>query len=93
LVEAIIAYVIANLLDVISTNKVLKNGGKELNPVMRWAMDKFGHLWVIPKLLFAGVAAGVAFHFGFIWMIWALAGVYGLVAVNNFRVAKKLKDK
>jgi len=92
LVEAIIAYVIANLLDVISTNKVLKNGGKELNPVMRWAMDKFGKAWVIPKFLLAGIALGLFLYFGVLWLVWVAAAVYGAVAVNNFRIAKKLED-
>jgi hypothetical protein len=93
LTEAIIAYVLANVLDVVSTNRVLKSGGRELNPVMRWAMEKFGKAWVIPKMALAGAALGIFLHLNLIWVVWVGAALYGGVALNNFRIARKLKDK
>jgi len=93
LTEAIIAYVLTNILDVVSTNKVLKHGGRELNPVMRWVMDKFGKAWAIPKFALAGAALGILLHFNFIWVVWVVAALYGGVALHNFRIANKLKDK
>jgi hypothetical protein len=95
--EAIFAYILANLMDIISTNKVLKKGGVELNPVMRWAMEKFGNLWPIPKLAMAGVALGLFYVAGpllpfvsFTALTWIGAAVFALVAANNFRVARKI---
>ena len=91
--EAIIAYVLANILDVVSTKKVLKNGGEELNPILRSAMDKGGNKWVALKFMLAGIALGMFLYFELIWLVWAGAAFYGLIAVNNFRIAKNLKDK
>lgn len=39
-----------SLLDVILTNKVISNGGTELNPIMKWFMNRFGKYWWIPKM-------------------------------------------
>lgn len=86
--EAIIAYVVVNVLDVVSTNYLLKRGGRELNPVMRWAMGKFGKAWVIPKMGLAGAALAIFLHFDLLYMVWAGAGAVVLVAANNFRLAK-----
>jgi len=91
--EAIIAYVLANILDVVSTKKVLKNGGVELNPILRFAMDKGGNKWIVLKLMLAGIALGIFLYVNLIWVVWALAAVYAGVALNNFKIAKKLKDK
>ena len=90
--EAIIAYVLANILDVVSTKKVLKNGGEELNPILRSAMDKGGNKWVALKFMLAGIALGIFLYFNLIWAVWVGAAVFAVVAVNNFRIAKKLKD-
>jgi predicted exporter len=93
LTEAIIAYVIANILDVVSTNRGMQKGARELNPVMRWAMDKFGKAWVVPKFALAGAALGIFLHLNLVWVVWVGAALYGGVALNNFRIGRKLKDK
>jgi len=90
LAEAIIAYVLANILDVVSTKKVLKNGGEELNPILRSAMDKGGNKWVVLKMMLAGIALGIFLYFDLIWAVWAGTAFYGLIALNNFRTARKL---
>jgi len=87
---ALFAYVVANLADIISTNRVLDRGGVELNPVMRWAMKQFGRLWFIPKLALAGVAAAGCIYMGWVWAVWVGAAIYAIVAANNFRVAQKI---
>lgn len=90
--EAVIAYVIANLLDIASTNLVLKRGGRELNPILRWAMEALEGGWPLVKIGFAGAAlALLTASFDEVWPIWAGAAVYGLVAINNFRVARRMK--
>ena len=37
--------------DIYLTNKVIANGGTELNPLMRWCMDKLGENWMMPKVM------------------------------------------
>ena len=52
-------YLLAGLLaaiqvfDIWSTRKILSSGGQELNPTMRWLMQKFG---MLPSLVFTKVA-------------------------------------
>lgn len=95
--EAIFAYILANMMDIISTNKVLKKGGQELNPVLRWVMEKMGNLWPVPKLAMAGgalwlfsIAGPLLPLVSFTALTWIGAAVFGLVAANNFRIANKL---
>lgn len=90
--DAIIAYAVANLADILSTNYLLRRGGRELNPVMRWAMDKFGKAWVIPKLALAGAGLWLFVSVNAEWAIWAGAALVGVVAVNNFRLGKGLDE-
>lgn len=51
--------------DIITTNKVLSGGGRELVPGTRLLMDRFGRLWFIPKTLIivALVAAAYSYQF------------------------------
>ena len=59
LTELLFALLVAlNLADIVSTLKVLRAGGKELNPVMRKAMKAVGTLPAL-VLLKAPVLAGV----------------------------------
>lgn len=37
--------------DILLTNRILAAGGKELNPVMRWCMDRCGKYWWAPKMV------------------------------------------
>jgi len=92
---ALIAYLIANILDIVSTNLVLKRGGVELNPVMRWAMKEFGDEWYVFKLLIAIAPPTILLLSGVTWAeegIWVCAAVYAIVAASNFRTARKLRD-
>lgn len=41
--------------DVVTTNRVLQNGGWEGNPLWNWAMSLFGSYWPIPKLILMAV--------------------------------------
>jgi len=56
-------------------------------------MDKGGNKWVVLKMMLAGIALGIFLYLDFIWLVWVGAGFYGLIALNNFRIAKNLKDK
>jgi hypothetical protein len=37
--------------DIYLTNRILAKGGRELNPLMRWCMDKLGESWMMPKVI------------------------------------------
>ena len=88
MIWALIAVVI---LDIISTNAVLKRGGVEANPVTRWIMRKMGTLWpagrAIPTL---AAGAGLVYTGSADWG-WLVVGVTGLVVLNNVRIWRELK--
>jgi len=85
---AIIAYCIATILDVATTMKVLEQGGRELNPVIRWIMKHTGDQWWIGKLGINAIALVLLMYVGAAWAIWLGAGLTGLVALNNWRQVK-----
>ena len=37
--------------DISLTAKILTKGGRELNPLMKWCMDKLGESWMMPKVI------------------------------------------
>ena len=43
--------VILQVLDVISTNRALKGGAIEANPIVRKFMERLGKLWWLPKIM------------------------------------------
>jgi hypothetical protein len=91
--EAIIAYVLANILDVVSTKKAINAGGTEINPILHYLMGKGGNTWIVFKLMLSGIALGIFLYLNITWAVWAGSALYGGVAFNNFRIARKLKDK
>jgi hypothetical protein len=75
-------FCILQVLDVITTNRVLANGGWEANPFQIWSMAHFGSYWPIPKFALMALCA--------IWMVrWntksvaPLVGFVGVVVANN----------
>ena len=80
--------------DVRTTLTFLPLGGKELNPIARWLMEKFG---VKPGLIGAKVAAMAIILAGLDYLPgWALLPacmVYVAVVWNNLRLIKRLKAK
>ena len=49
--------------DISLTSKILAKGGRELNPLMRWCMDKLGESWMMPKVIFTLCVLAVFFTF------------------------------
>lgn len=84
--------IVLNILDIHTTIKILDNGGKELNPVMAWLIDKLGiePALVASKALFL---APVGYYLPSlpVWLMAALIAVYVYVVSNNFIVLKKLE--
>lgn len=88
-------------LDVHSTNKALKVGGVEANPIIRFFMDVFGKLWFIPKVLLGGGPMIALAYIGItlnplilgvpivpIFLAFLVA-LYAFVVYRNFKIANK----
>jgi len=87
---SIILFVVASLLDVVSTNKLLSKGGRELNPVIAFIMKHTGKHWWIGKVALNGLALGLILYLGIHWVLWIGAAAMLLIAINNFRIASNL---
>ena len=86
--------IVLQIPDVLTTNRILSRGGIELNPMIRFAMRKFGRWWWITK--FPTVAL-LLFIFGLAYfhlitaqlgvvIMGAVLAVYVLAVTNNVRV-------
>lgn len=49
--------------DISLTAKILAKGGRELNPLMKWCMDKLGESWMMPKVVVTLGLLAVLFTF------------------------------
>lgn len=67
--------VIGQLTDARTTEFAVKHGGKELNPLMKKVLDKYG----IKGLYFVKVGVPVAFAFAGYWPLNLLIGAVGLI--------------
>lgn len=77
--------------DYLTTTEILKRGGRELNPVMKWIMDKIG---VIPALFFTKVVTiMLIWELNVFWLTLALCLFYMAVVGNNFMVLRKLRGR
>jgi len=81
-----LAIVLLGLADIALTREVLRRGGVEVNPIMRWLMEYSPLDWTIVKfLVHAGVASVVMFvqEPAVFWGGVAFAVIYaGIVAWN-----------
>ena len=72
-----------------TTQRVIANGGKEIAPVMAWAMDRFGQDWLYFKM---GLHAAIALAVGLLDQLAVSIGgmVFILiilgVSIRNLRV-------
>lgn len=78
----LLLFAVLQILDVISTNRVLAAGGWEANPAMVAAQAHLGAWWWLPKLTGMGVVALVMARWPLRFVAIA-TGVMGLVVVNN----------
>lgn len=83
-----VAFALAQIADIITTRKVLAQGGRELNPVIAFFMDKFGKNWWVAKMLIGIAAAAYLSWAGYLWGVAVLSGLTALVALNNWRQVK-----
>lgn len=79
-----------NLADIYYTRKILAAGGRELNPLVRWLMEKFG---VMGGMVLVKIPALVVAAFLPWWMLLALCLFYGVVVGSNAEVYYDMRDK
>lgn len=86
---ALLVFALAQIADVITTIRALQRGGREINPLIAWLMQRLGKYgWVGVKL--AGSAGGAALCLQTfpVWVLWPLAALLALVAWHNARIMR-----
>lgn len=84
-IAAWIAFAVAQLADVLTTRRLLEQGGHERNPVVAFIMGRMGGAWWLAKIGLAWAAAGLMHWAGYPLGILALGVLTGAVAANNYR--------
>jgi hypothetical protein len=78
------AIVALEVLDVLTTIKIVAAGGSELNPVMSVLMGLLGPAWWVPKVILAsGVAGYFATRPSVSWRAVVVLILCAVVAANN----------
>lgn len=92
-------FVVLQVLDVLTTQTVLEKGGRELNFIVKFLMDKFGvnralygsKIIALMVLLYIMVYTGPRIANYIIFIVFDLFYAY-VVFGNNIKVLKKLED-
>jgi len=71
--------------DIYLTNKILAKGGRELNPLMKWCMDKLGESWMMPKVIVTLGVLAVLFTFPSSVPLIAICVVQGGIVLWNVK--------
>lgn len=75
-----------------TTDRILRQGGNELNPVLRWFFERFGRRpALLAGKLVAVAAAGWLAMSGSMWPLVAVTAVYGAVVAHNARSLARQK--
>ena len=85
-------FTILQYLDVDSTNKALKAGGMEANPIVRWLMSKLGDKWwviKIPVLAITFYAFSPPTNMVGVSLLTAINLLYVWVVANNYKIGDK----
>jgi Flp pilus assembly protein TadB len=81
---------LAGVADIITTERALARGARELNPIMRALQKSSGRGWRVGKILIHAVIAGVVLFIDNTLGIAVgatVAGIITAVAVQNWRTA------
>ena len=84
--------IIAQVIDGILTSNIIKRGGREANPLVRWVMDKLGWrtgLWAAKAV--ATALLGVVWWSGAVWVLLGVVCVYAGVCVWNAKVYQVIR--
>jgi hypothetical protein len=83
----LIVFVLLNAADIYTTHRVLKQGGRELNPVLAKLFEKADPIVVMVTLKLAAVWA--LWYVNVYWITALACAVYLYVVVNNYYEIKK----
>ena len=83
----LIVFVLLNAADIYTTHTVLKQGGRELNPVLAKLFEQFDPIVVMVTLKLAAVWA--LWYVDVYWITALTCAVYLYVVVNNYYEIKK----
>ena len=83
----LIVFVLLNAADIYTTHRVLKQGGRELNPVLAKLFEKADPIVVMVTLKLAAVWA--LWYVDVYWITALTCAVYLYVVVNNYYEIKK----
>ena len=83
----LIVFVLLNAADIYTTHTVLKQGGRELNPLLAKLFEQFDPIVVMVTLKLAAVWA--LWYVDVYWITALACAVYLYVVVNNWYEIKK----
>ena len=89
-----ILVVVLNVVDIITTNKIISNGGKELNPFVKLLMRILGKRWWLPKVAMIISISGLM-TFGDEGAIWLtiLNVIYLAIVYSNLRQSREVASQ
>ncbi len=80
--------VVLGILDIVSTNMVLRAGGVELNPIVAFSMKHLDQWWQLPKLLIHLLAGFLVYYMLYSRFTASIAllvlGLYAIIVHHNF---------
>lgn len=85
MIWAVLFYVVAVLLDILTTVVGLTRGAREANPVIAWLQRRFGDWWVLWKAALSAPAAVWCYTNDVAWPLVALGLALLTVAGRNAR--------
>jgi hypothetical protein len=86
--------ILLQILDICTTKKVLRQKGKEMNPIVLWIMNKTHAKWWHYKIGIAIIALGLILLSSIIipvWSMWSLVLVSILYLLTIFNNLKQIK--
>ena len=80
-----LALALVTFADIWTTNKVIAQGGVELNPVMRFFMVRLDSVWWMPKVLISiGAVYASIYYFEVPAAAWVFISIIGAASVWNY---------
>jgi len=83
-----VVYFALNIKDINLTNKLIREGHTEANPIVRFLMDKLGRWWALIKLPSFICMSLVAYHNAW-WLLVGGVVLYAWVVWHNMKIDKK----
>jgi len=77
--------IILTVADIYLTNRILAKGGRELNPLMKWCMDKLGESWMMPKVIITLGILAVLFTFPSSIPLIVICAIQGGIVLWNVK--------